>query len=139
MLIHAITTLNKARVGDVFSWAEISAIHKTRNGIYQRNGQLISLLTDFGRINPCYPDFHGQTKDTIFYTGSGRRGDQKLNAANQALLNAVGTEHSVPLFNKLAVSRWEFLGYWRVLDGHYIFDERSNRMVWKFALKKTEK
>lgn len=134
----AIRFLNKARVGDIFSWTEISAIHKTRNGIYQRNGQLISLLTDFGRINPCYPDFHGTTADTIFYTGSGRRGDQKLNAANQALLNAVETERSVPLFNKLAVGRWEFLGYWRVLEGHYILDEHAGRMVWKFTLQKTD-
>ena len=134
----AIRFLNKARVGDIFSWTEISAIHKTRNGIYQRNGQLISLLTDFGRINPCYPDFHGTTADTIFYTGSGRRGAQRLNAANQALLNAVEAELSVPLFNKLAVGRWEFLGYWRVLDGHYIFDESAGRMVWKFTLQKTD-
>src|SRR5688572_3008989 len=59
-------------VGRQFSWAEVSELHKTRNGIYQRNGTVISLLTDFGKINPCYPDFHGDTQNTIHYTGSGR-------------------------------------------------------------------
>ncbi len=134
-----INLLNDARTGDIFSWAEVSAVHKIRNGIYQRNGKLISLLTDFGRINPCYPDVHGDSTDTIFYTGSGRRGDQKLDAPNRALLDAVETEISVPLFNKLSVGRWEFLGFWRVLDGKYIFDENADRMVWKFTLKKTER
>jgi len=133
-----INILNDARSGGIISWAEVSQIHKIRNGIYQRNGRLISLLTDFGRINPCYPDLYGNTADTIFYTGSGRRGDQKLDAPNRALLDATATEISVPLFNKLSVGRWEFLGFWRVLDGKYIFDEKADRMVWEFTLKKTE-
>ena len=126
--------LVSARIGDIFMWAEVSGVHGVRNGIYQRNGRLISLLTDFGRINPCYPDFHGQTNDTIFYTGAGRRGDQKLDAANRALLDAVESEISVPLFNKLAPGRWEFLGFWRVIEGRYIFEEKQSRMVWKFTL-----
>jgi hypothetical protein len=128
--------LRRFKSGQVISWSEVSEIHKIRNGIYQRNGRIISLLTDFGRINPCYPDFHGDTKNTIFYTGSGRRGDQKLDTANRALLNAVGAKHAVPLFNKLSVGRWEFLGFWRVTDGQYIFDEQQKRMVWKFKLEK---
>jgi hypothetical protein len=131
----SISFFNEARVGDIFSWSEVSEVHRVRNGIYQRNGRPISLLTDFGKINPCYPDFHGETTDTIFYTGSGRRGDQKLDAPNQALINAVETGTQVPLFNKLAVGRWEFLGFWRVTDGKYIFDEEQGRMVWKFTLK----
>jgi hypothetical protein len=126
---------NDAKPGDIFSWEEVSAVHPVRNGIYHRSGKLISLLTDFGRINPCYPDFHGATEDTIHYTGSGRRGDQKLDAANQALLDATKTEVPVPLFNKLAVGRWEFQGFWNVIDGQYIFDEKQNRMLWKFTLK----
>ena len=123
-------------VGRVFSWDNISEIHRVRNGIYQRNGRLISLLTDFGRINPCYPDFHGDSPDIIHYTGSGRRGDQKLDAANRALLDAVDSDISVPLFNKLAPGRWEFLGHWRITNGVYIFDESQSRMVWKFTLEK---
>jgi hypothetical protein len=125
-------------IGLVFSWADVGRVHKIRNGIYQRGGHLISLLTDFGRINPCYPDVHGQTKDTILYTGNGRRGDQKLDSQNRALLDAVDLELSVPLFNKLAPGRWEFMGFWRVTEGRYIFDEKQGRMVWKFALR-TEK
>ncbi|MEP7211828.1 MAG: hypothetical protein ABI791_02055 [Acidobacteriota bacterium] len=128
------TDLSATPVGTVFTWSEVSEIHKIRNGIYQRNGRLISLLTDFGRINPCYPDLHGATTDTIFYTGSGRRGDQKLDAANRALLDSVGTDTVVPLFNKLAVGRWEFTGFWRVADGKYIYDETVERMAWKFTL-----
>ncbi len=58
----------------IYSWNEINKIHRVRHGIYHRNGKLISLLTDFGLINPCYPDVHGDTTDTIFYTGAGRRG-----------------------------------------------------------------
>ncbi len=105
----AIKFLDNGLSGNIFSWAELSQIHKIRNGIYQRNGRLISLLTDFGRINPCYPDYHGSSKNIIFYTGSGRRGDQKLDMANPALLNAVETEILAPLLNKLSVGRWDFL------------------------------
>ena len=47
--------LKKAAVGTLFTWDEVSDVHRVRHGIYQRNGRLISLLTDFGRINPCYP------------------------------------------------------------------------------------
>ncbi|MCY7375177.1 MAG: YDG/SRA domain-containing protein [Pyrinomonadaceae bacterium] len=122
--------------GEIFTWNEISEIHKVRNGIYQRNGKLISLLTDFGKINPCYPDFHGETANTIFYTGAGRRGDQKLDSFNRAMFNAADSAHAVPLFNKLSVGRWEFLGFWRVLEGKYIFDEARQRMVWKFKLER---
>ena len=68
--------------GQIISWSEVSQVHKIRNGIYQRNGKLISLLTDFGRINPCYPDAHGRTADTIFYTGNGRRGDHPERGLN---------------------------------------------------------
>ncbi len=118
----------------ILSWDEVNSMHKTRNGIYQKNGRLISLLTDFGRINPCYPDEHGATSETILYTGSGRRGDQKLDLQNRALLDAVDTCDTVPLFNKLAAGKWEFMGYWRVTDGVYIFDENQDRMVWKFTL-----
>ncbi len=121
-------------VGEILSWNDIGELHKTRNGIYQRDGRVISLLTDFGRINPCYPDFHGDTRDTIFYTGAGRSGDQKLDSFNRAMFNAVESKHAVPLFNKLAVGRWRFLGFWHVAEGKYIFDEAQNRMVWKFTL-----
>ncbi|MEK7856066.1 MAG: hypothetical protein AAB288_08250, partial [Acidobacteriota bacterium] len=91
-------------------------------------------LTDFGRINPCYPDYHGNTAETIFYTGAGRRGDQKLDLANRALLDAVDSGIVVPLFNKLSAGRWEFLGFWRVIAGRYVFDEKQHRMLWKFTL-----
>ena len=129
-----INFLNTAEPGDIFSWSDVSVLHRIRNGIYQRHGRLISLLTDFGRINPCYPDIHGDNKETIHYTGSGRHGDQKLDAANRALLHAVDTGISVPLFNKLSIGRWEFLGYWQVTGGQYVFDEKQNRMLWKFTL-----
>lgn len=128
---------DEMNVGDVFSWEQVSSIHKTRNGIYQRSGCLISLLTDFGRINLCYPDTHGESADSILYTGNGRRGDQKPDAQNRALLDAIPTEISVPLFNKLKPGRWEFLGHWRVTDGMYIYDEMQRRNVWKFTLEKT--
>lgn len=121
----------------VYSWAEVSRIHRVRNGICQRGGKLVSLLTDFGRINPCYPDFHGETADVIHYTGSGRRGNQKLDATNQAMIDAITSRVPVPLFNKLAVGRWQCLGYWYVTDGVYIFDENADRMVWKFTLQRS--
>lgn len=124
----------EAEVGAVLPWAEVERVHRSRNGIYQKDGRLVSLLTDFGRINPCYPDFHGDTRDVIHYTGSGRRGDQKLDAANRALIAAIDSGHAVPLFNKLGVNRWEYLGLWHVTDGRYIYDEQRERMVWKFTL-----
>ena len=128
--------LKSAEVGAIFTWDQVSDIHLVRHGIYQRGGVPISLLTDFGKINPCYPDFHGATTDVIHYTGNGRRGDQKLDAFNRALLDAVGTELSVPLFNKLAPGKWQFLGQWQVAAGVYIFDESQSRMVWKFTLQR---
>ncbi len=131
-----VKSFKNSRIGDIYSWDEISEIHRVRNGIYQRNGNLISLLTDFGKINPCYPDSSGATDDTIFYTGAGRRGDQKLDSFNSAMFNAIETKHAVPLFNKLAVGRWQFLGFWRVAEGIYIFDEEQKRMIWKFTLKR---
>jgi hypothetical protein len=126
--------LSTISIGEVLSWNDVSDVHKIRNGIYHRNGRLISLLTDFGRINPCYPDTHGDSRDVIYYTGSGRRGDQRLDAANRALLNAIKNKLSVPLFNKLGVGRWEFTGFWKVTAGEYVFDAERERMVWRFTL-----
>ncbi len=123
-------------LGVTYGWNAVSEVHRTRNGIYQRNGELVSLLTDFGRLNPCYPDFHGVTSDIIHYTGSGRRGAQKLDIHNQAMLDAIGSRIKVPLFNKLAVGKWQYLGSWQVTDGVYIFDENAGRMVWKFTLQR---
>ncbi|HEY0050324.1 MAG TPA: hypothetical protein VGB68_13600 [Pyrinomonadaceae bacterium] len=131
--------LQNAKIGDVFSWDEVSEIHRIRNGIYQRGGRLVSLLTDFGKINPCYPDFHGSSPDTVFYTGAGRRGDQRLDSFNRAMFNAVESKHAVPLFNKLKVGRWQFLGFWKVSEGKYIFDRRQDRMVWLFTLQRVDK
>ncbi len=116
---------NEAEIGSIFSWNEVSEIHKVRNGIYQKNEKLISLLTDFGKINPCYPDFESETSGTIFYTGAGRRGDQKLDAPNQAMFAAIESGNSVPLFNKIAVGRWEFLGFWKIIEGKYVYEEKA--------------
>jgi hypothetical protein len=128
-----------AETGRIYSWDAVSEIHKIRNGIYQRNGVLVSLLTDFGKINPCYPDVRGETPDTIFYTGAGRRGDQRFDSFNQAMLNAIESKHHVPLFNKLKVGQWQFLGFWRVTEGKYVFDEAQQRMIWIFRLEKKNK
>ena len=122
--------------GNLYSWAEVSRIHRVRMGIYQKNERLISLLTDFGRINPCYPDAIEASGERIFYTGNGRRGDQGLTPANRALLAAIETKHAVPLFNKLAVGEWRFEGFWLVESGKYIFDETHDRMIWQFVLQK---
>src|ERR687886_599295 len=80
---------------EILSWAEVNRTHRIQNGVYQRAGRLISLLTDFGRINPCYPDKQNEGGDTISYTGEGRRGDQYLNPGNAALLAAIESGHSV--------------------------------------------
>ncbi len=132
-------SLKLSEIGVVFTWDEVSEIHRAQHGIYQSGGRLVSLLTDFGKINPCFPDSYGNTNDSIDYTGSGRRGDQKLDARNRALLDAVQTRHSVPLFNKLGVNRWEFLGLWTVSEPRYVFDEIQNRMLWKFTLRKVDR
>ncbi|MET0754009.1 MAG: hypothetical protein ABWZ66_11570, partial [Pyrinomonadaceae bacterium] len=77
--------------------------------------------------------------DTILYTGAGRRCDQKLDSFKSAMFNAIETKHPVPLFNKLSVGRWQFLGFWRVGQGKYIFDEAQDRMIWKFTLERSDK
>jgi hypothetical protein len=118
------------------SWAEVNLTHKVQNGVYHRYGRLISLLTDFGRINPCYPDRHGSSSTAIQYVGEGRRGDQRLSPGNRALLSAIESSHAVPLFNKLAVGRWQHMGYWRVVDGKHVFHEKERRMLWQFSLQR---
>lgn len=120
----------------ILSWAEVNQTHRIQNGVYQRGGRLISLLTDFGRINPCYPDRQNETGTRISYTGEGRRGDQHLSPGNRALLAAIESGHTVPLFNKLAVGRWQHMGFWRVMDGRHVFDEKENRMLWLFTLER---
>jgi hypothetical protein len=122
----------------VLSWAEVNRTHRIRNGVYQRGGRLVSLLTDFGRINACYPDQWNEAGDKIYYTGDGRRGDQYLNPGNRALLSAIESGHSVPLFNKLAVGRWQHMGYWRVTHGRQLYNEEEKRMLWLFTLEKAQ-
>jgi hypothetical protein len=122
----------------ILTWAEVQRTHKIRNGVYQRGGRLVSLLTDFGRINPCYPDRHDdEDADTIHYTGAGRHGDQHLTPANHALLAAIESGHSVPLFNKLGAGRWQHTGFWRVTSARHEFDATENRMLWRFTLKRS--
>jgi hypothetical protein len=118
----------------VLSWTEVNQIHRIRNGVYQRSGVLISLLTDFGRINPCYPDYQNEAGDRIYYTGEGRRGDQYLSPGNRALLAAIKSKHAVPLFNKIAVGKWKYMGRWRVIDVVHYFDDKEERMLWRFTL-----
>jgi hypothetical protein len=120
----------------VLTWDEVSRTHPVRNGVYQRAGRLVSLLTDFGRINPCYPDSATEDGETVTYTGEGRRGDQHLSPGNRALLAAIESGHAVPLFNKLGVGRWQHTGCWRVASAEHRFDEREHRMLWRFTLKR---
>ena len=127
------------RAGDLLTWDEVRRTHRIRNGVYQRGGRLVSLLTDFGLINTCYPDRRGEDDaDTVEYVGAGRRGDQQLTPANRALLAAVESGHAVPLFNKLGVGRWQLTGRWRVTNARHEFDESERRMLWRFTLKRSD-
>ena len=135
---HSTTRLPEPHSTEIISWAEVNRTHRIRNGVYQRNGRLISLLTDFGRINPCYPDRPSDSGDRIYYTGEGRRGDQPLSPANRALLAAIESRHAVPLFNKLSIGRWQHMGYWRVIEGRQLYDEKENRMLWQFTLERAK-
>ena len=123
----------------VLTWEEVGRTHRVRNGVYHRGGRLVSLLTDFGRINPCYPDVASDDGETVSYTGEGRRGDQLLTPGNRALLGAVESGHAVPLFDKLGVGRWRLTGLWRVTSAEHRFDEREQRMLWRFTLKRVER
>jgi hypothetical protein len=125
-----------AEGGAVLTWEEVSRTHRVRNGVYHSGGRLVSLLTDFGRINPCYPDVASDDGETVSYTGEGRHGDQLLTPGNRALLEAIETGHAVPLFDKLGVGRWRLTGYWRVTAAEQRFDEREQRMLWRFTLKR---
>ncbi|HYY57342.1 MAG TPA: hypothetical protein VE842_08415 [Pyrinomonadaceae bacterium] len=137
----ASTAAAAARPADaapLLSWAEVNRTHRIQSGVYQRRGRLVSLLTDFGRINPCYPDRQNEAGDKIYYTGDGRRGDQYLNPGNRALLDAIESGHGVPLFNKLAVGRWQHMGHWRVTHGRQFYSEEEKRMLWVFTLEKAD-
>ena len=120
----------------VLTWEEVSRTHRVRNGVYHRDGRLVSLLTDFGRINACYPDAASEGGDVVVYVGEGRRGDQMLTPGNRALLSAVESGHAVPLFNKLGVGRWRLTGLWRVTAAERRFDEAGRRMLWRFTLRR---
>ena len=122
----------------VLTWEEVSRTHRVRNGVYHRGGRLVSLLTDFGRINPCYPDALSEDGASIVYTGEGRRGDQHLSPGNRALLSAIESGHAVPLFNKLGVGRWQLTGRWRVASAEHRFDEGERRMLWRFTLERVD-
>jgi len=128
--------LGRVQPAGILTWAEVNRTHRIRNGVYQRQGRLISLLTDFGKINPCYPDRLDETGQIITYTGAGRHGDQQLDPPNRALLAAIEQGHTVPLFNKLGVGRWQHTGFWRVIEGKYLYDEGEERMLWRFILKR---
>jgi hypothetical protein len=136
--IHRFCAMNDSESPcEILSWAEVQRTHRIRNGVYQRHGRLVSLLTDFGRINPCYPDAHAdETGRRISYTGAGRRGDQHLTPANRALLAAIDSGHAVPLFNKLSVGRWQHMGYWRVTSATHQYEPQEDRMLWRFTLEK---
>lgn len=121
---------------EILSWSEVSKTHRVRTGVYHRKGRLVSLLTDFGRINPCYPDRADESGNRISYTGEGRRGDQHLSPGNRALLAAIETGHAVPLFNKLAPGRWQHYGFWRVTSAKHVYDPREDRMLWRFTLER---
>lgn len=118
------------------TWANVHRTHRSRRGLYHRNGRLISLLTDFGQINSCYPDAHDTAAENIIYTGEGRRGDQALTPGNRAMLAAIESGHAVPLFLKLTTGRWQHTGFWRVTDSAYRFNQEQNRMLWQFTLSK---
>ena len=120
----------------VLTWEEVSRTHRVRNGVYHRGERLVSLLTDFGRINPCYPDALSADGESIVYTGEGRHGDQHLSPGNRALLAAVESGHAVPLFNKLGTGRWQLTGHWRIASAEHRFDEQEQRMLWRFKLQK---
>ncbi len=122
----------------VLTWEEVSRTHRVRTGVYHRGGRLVSLLTDFGRINPCYPDAASEDGDTVVYVGEGRHGDQLLSPGNVALLSAVESGHAVPLFNKLGTGRWQLTGLWRVASAEHRFDEAGRRMLWRFKLKRVQ-
>jgi hypothetical protein len=121
---------------EILTWAEVNRTHRIRNGVYHRGGRLVSLLTDFGRINPCYPDVATDDGETILYTGEGRHGDQLLSPGNRALLAAIGDGHAVPLFDKLGTGRWRHAGFWRVAHAEHRFDEGEGRMLWRFTLRR---
>lgn len=123
--------------GADLTWAEVRRTHRVRHGIYHRDERLVSLLTDFGQINVCYPDaFADDSGQFISYTGEGRRGDQGLSPGNRALLAAVESGHDVPLFRKLAPGRWRHLGRWRVTAAQHVYDESERRMLWRFTLER---
>ncbi len=126
----------RSEANGILTWKEVSAIHGTRNGIYHVDGHLVSLLTDFGKINPPYQDRYRDGTDAISYTGAGRRGDQKPDRWNRAMLAAIDSGHSVPLFCKLGVNRWRYLGQWRVASAEFVYDEPQQRMLWKFRLER---
>lgn len=119
---------------ETLSWAEVQRTHRVRHGIHHRDNRVISLLTDLGQINTCYPDAHDASGTRIIYTGEGRRGDQALTPGNRAMLAAIESAHAIPLFLKLAPGRWQHTGFWRVLAAAHRFSREQARMLWQFTL-----
>lgn len=59
-----------------------------------------------------------------------------MDVFNRAMHDAIRDRIVVPLFCKLGVNRWEFMGFWRVVEADFIFEEKHQRHVWNFTLRR---
>ena len=75
---------------------------------------------------------------SIDYVGEGKRGDQKLNPRNKALVDASESQSRIRVFldcgDLFKPKRLLFAGLWSVSKCEYSFDEDEQRKVFRFRL-----
>lgn len=87
------------------TWAEVKKTHKTVAGINSSNGRVYSLLVN---VDPKAPYPNQISKNEIVYYF----GQSTQFWAVQALLNSVGKNQPIHVFQKLAINKWQDLGNW---------------------------
>lgn len=77
------------------------------------------------------------TKEKFIYFGEGVKGDQKLTAANQALIDAINDKRPIYGFwQEGTTDEYEYIGQLRV--GNYNYELENDRKVYRFEISKID-
>lgn len=109
-------------------------MHRTRIGIYQRQEGSCRCSRTLGGSIRAIPIRMGTRTIPSFIQAMA--GGATKNSMRRTAARCDRKGVSVPLFNKLAPGKWQFMGHWQVMDGDYATDEEQDRMVWKFTLQR---
>ncbi|MGG3563180.1 YDG/SRA domain-containing protein [Neobacillus rhizosphaerae] len=121
-------------VGDILTFESLKTITNcpTVKGIRYRSGDPnISIITTVGSAgskasNPYEDRFE---EGVLYYTGEGRKGNQKLTSGNLRLYEAEMTKLPIHVFQKLDVDQYVFLGMFQVISHHTEKQPDANNLI----------